>query len=59
VKLEADGRVTIDISAPPSAELSQAIVAAGGTVVHESTTYSAVRAIVHRLRCRALRLAKK
>jgi hypothetical protein len=46
VKLEADGRVTVDISAPPSDGLSQAIVAAGGTVVHESATYGSVRAIV-------------
>ena len=46
VSREADGRVLIDIAAPPSAELNQAINDIGGTVVHESTRWSSVRASV-------------
>ena len=44
VSLEADGRVLVDISAVPSADLSAAITNAGGTVIYESPRWKSVRA---------------
>ena len=46
VTLEADGRVLVDISAAPSADLSAAIINAGGTVVYESPRWKSVRALL-------------
>lgn len=46
VKREADGRVKVEIAAVPSAELRQAIIAAGGSIIYESVRWQAVTAIV-------------
>jgi len=46
VKLEADGRVLIDLAAAPNADLAQAITAAGGVVIYESERWKSVRAAV-------------
>ncbi|MEO8614876.1 MAG: S8 family serine peptidase, partial [Luteolibacter sp.] len=44
IRREADGRVTVEISAPPSAALTKAITDLGGTVVYESERWKSVRA---------------
>jgi subtilisin family serine protease len=46
VALDQHGRVDVDISAVPSADLNAAIVAAGGVVIYESPRWSSVRASV-------------
>ncbi|YCM46682.1 hypothetical protein V2O64_11690 [Verrucomicrobiaceae bacterium 227] len=46
VPLESDGRVVVDISAVPSPELSQALAAAGASIIYESARWESVRATV-------------
>ena len=46
VTRQADGRVKVDISAAPSAELRQAIIDAGGTIIYESVRWQSVTASV-------------
>jgi hypothetical protein len=46
VEREADGRVKVDIAAAPSAELRQAITAAGGSIIYESPRFQSVTASV-------------
>ncbi len=44
VAIEDDGQVVVDISASPSADLSQAIENTGGRVIYESPRWNSVRA---------------
>jgi hypothetical protein len=42
--LDADGRVTVDITAVPNPDLLSAITKAGGTVLYQSTRWKSIRA---------------
>ena len=44
VRREMDGRVQVNVSAAPSAELRRAITSAGGTIFYESTRWNIVSA---------------